>query len=169
MNPALIVILSKSVQILFVVMFAPEEHMFQILVTDRYSTRLSINEWVRGWRVRNALDFLDLEDFYISLPLVVAEQGIIVGTRVFWCAFERYRLFTQTTVDITDVLSIELERSFAGIIMSKKAAGKIARYVYSQGRLTGANTAGGQYRYQYDAVGNRISRLEQHSDGTQID
>ena len=74
-----------------------------------------------------------------------------------------------TEVDTTGVLSIELERSFAGTVMSKKAAGKIARYAYSQGRLIGANTAGGQYRYQYDAVGNRISRLEQHSDGAQID
>ena len=50
-----------------------------------------------------------------------------------------------TEVDTTGVLSIELERSFAGTVMSKKDAGKIARYAYSQGRLIGANTAGGQY------------------------
>ena len=76
---------------------------------------------------------------------------------------------TVTEVNTTDVLSIELERSFAGTVLSKQDAGKIARYAYDQGRLIAADTVGGQYRYQYDAVGNRISRLEQHSDGAQID
>ena len=90
MNSVLVAVLAKGLQFSFKVMYVPEEQIVQKLPTDRSFQFL--NEWMRSRRVRNALDFLDLEDSRIGLPLVLAEQGIIVGIQVFWSYFGRFSL-----------------------------------------------------------------------------
>lgn len=66
MNSVLVVVLAKGLQFSFKVMRVPEEQIIQKLLTDR--SYQSLNEWMRRRRVRNALDFLDLEDSQIGLP-----------------------------------------------------------------------------------------------------
>ena len=85
MNSVLVVVLTKGLQFPFKVKCVPEEQIIQKLPTNR--SYQPLYEWMRRRRVRDALDFLDLEDSQIGLPSVIAEQGIIVGVQVFGNSF----------------------------------------------------------------------------------
>ena len=76
MDSVMVVVLAKGLQFPFKITRVPEEHIIQKLPTDR--SYQPLNEWMRGRRVRDALDFLSLEDSQIGLPSVIAEQGIVV-------------------------------------------------------------------------------------------
>ena len=58
----------------------PEEHAIEKLTPNR--TDQPFDERMRDRRVRNRLDFLDLEDAQVGEPTVEAEQWVVIGAEV---------------------------------------------------------------------------------------
>ena len=69
MNPLLVVVLSEGIKFSLKVGSIPEKEAVKVLTPNR--TNQLLDEWMRRRRIWNALDFLDVKDPKIGLPLVI--------------------------------------------------------------------------------------------------
>ena len=69
MNPLLVVVLSECIKFSLKVGSIPEKEAIKVLTPNR--TNQSFDAWMRRRRIGNALDFLDVKDPKIGLPMVI--------------------------------------------------------------------------------------------------
>lgn len=60
MNPLLVVVLFESIKFSLEVSCIPKKMAIKVLMPNR--TNQSLDEWMRGRRIGNALDFFDVKD-----------------------------------------------------------------------------------------------------------